>query len=292
MNRTGDDTAGPPAGPAVLFCPADRPDRFAKAFEVADAVILDLEDAVRPDRKQVAREALRAGFGTLPAERAVVRVNAPHTAEGRADLELVRSVGVRFVMLPKAEYPADVEQFDPASVIALCETARGVENAPAIAAAGGCVALMWGGEDLTADIGGRSSRDATGRYLPHVSYARARILVAAAAARVVAWDGVYLDIPDRAGLEAECDDAVAMGFAAKVAIHPSHTPVIRRAYRPTDDELARAEELLGAVGASTSGVVTVGGRMVDGPLVAMARAVVAARRSAIPGADHETKERI
>jgi citrate lyase subunit beta / citryl-CoA lyase len=267
-------------GPAVLFCPADRPDRYARALASADAIILDLEDAVAGDRKELAREALRAGLADLPAERTVVRINPLRTPHGQADLELVLGSGLRFVMLPKAENPTEVEQLAPLSVIALCETARGIEAAHDIARATSCVGLMWGGEDLTADIGGWSSRGSDGTYLAHVSYARSRVLVAAAAARVAAWDGVYLDIPDLDGLRAECADAVAMGFTAKVAIHPSHAPVIRKAYRPSDRQVAWAEELLAAVEDAESGVVNFRGRMVDGPLIAMARAITSVHEPA------------
>jgi len=270
------------AAPAILFCPADRPDRYSKALSAADAVILDLEDAVHSDRKQFARDALWESLSELPVERTVVRVNSPRGPEGQADLELMHASGLRYVMLPKVEDPREANQLAPLSVIALCETALGVENAHSIASAANCVGLMWGGEDLTADIGGWSSRRVDGRYLPHVEYARSRILVAAAAARVVAWDGVYLDISDLAGLSAECDEAVAMGFSAKVAIHPSQAPVIRKAYRPTAEQIAWSEGLLAALEAADSGVVSFGGRMVDGPQIAMARAITTAGRNQPP----------
>jgi citrate lyase subunit beta / citryl-CoA lyase len=94
-----------------------------------------------------------------------------------------------------------------------------------------------------------------------------------------AWDGVFLDIPDLAGLRSESDEAVAMGFVAKVAVHPSQAAVIREAYRPSAEQLAWSEELLAALVASESGVVSLGGRMVDGPQIAMARAITAAGRN-------------
>jgi citrate lyase subunit beta/citryl-CoA lyase len=275
----GQVTEPPPAGPAVLFCPADRPDRYRKALARADTVIVDLEDAVADDRKQLAREALRAAAASLPVERTIVRINSPRAAEGLADVDLLLNIGLRYVMLPKAENPSEVDQLAPLSVISLCETARGIEAAYEIASAPGCVGLMWGGEDLTADIGGWNSRGPDGKYLAHVNYARSRVLIAASAARVPAWDGVFLDISDLDGLRSECDEAVAMGFAAKVAIHPSHIPVIREAYRPTAGQIAWADGLLAAVDAAESGVVNFRDRMVDGPLITMARAI-AGRASA------------
>ena len=280
MGSHDDHTEGSlPGGPAILFCPADRPDRYQKALASADAVILDLEDAVAPERKAAARQALRDALPNLPAERTVVRINSPRTFDGQLDLELVQQSHLRHVMVPKVEDPGEIEALTPLASVALCETAKGVEAAPDIAAARGCAALMWGGEDLTADIGGRSSRGADGRYLPHVNYARSRVLVAAAAARVGCWDGVFLDIVDVDGLKTEAEEAVAMGFVAKVAIHPIQTAVIREAYRPSEAQLAWSAKLLAALENADSGVVNFEGRMVDGPAIAMAQAIVAASTS-------------
>jgi len=270
----------PPAGPAVLFCPADRPDRYDKALNRSDVVIIDLEDAVAPERKLTAREILRGAIRQLPPERTVVRINALRTTEGQADLAMLTDSGLRFLMLPKAESAEDVADLQPWRIIALCETARGVQAADSIAAAENCVALMWGGEDLTADIGGWSSRRADGRYLPHVTYARSRVLLAAGAARVQAWDGVYHALDDLDGLRSECADAVAMGFAAKVAIHPTQVPEIRAAYRPTEAQEGWAARLLATVAANGAGVASFEGRMVDGPLIAMAERIAARTKAA------------
>lgn len=263
-------------GPAVLFCPGDRPDRYGKALARADAVIIDLEDAVSFARKDAARSALRDALPGLPVDRILVRINKIDTIEGRRDLEMIGESGVRTVMVPKAEDPEAIDSLSQFSVIGLCESARGVQAAHEIAEVRSCVGLMWGGEDLTADIGGWSSRGRDRKYLPHVHYARSRILIAAAAARIGAWDGVFLDIADMDGLEAECFEAVAMGFAAKVAIHPHQIPLIRDAYRPNDDQLRWASGLMAAVGDAVSGVITFEGRMVDGPMITMAQAILAA----------------
>jgi len=263
-------------GPDILFCPGDRPDRFGKALDRASALIIDLEDGVGPDAKAAARDHTRAALAELPLDRVVVRVNPPDGPAGSADVAALRETGLRHVMLPKAEDPAAVEALAPWRVIAICETARGVAAAPALAGAAGCAALMWGGEDLIASLGGRRSRRADGTYLPVVTHARAAVLLAAGAAGIAAWDGVYLAIDDLAGLAAEADDAVAMGFAAKVAIHPSHAPVIRAAYAPAAEDVARAREVLEAAARAGEGAVRVHGRMIDGPLLAQARAVVAA----------------
>lgn len=262
-------------GPVLLFCPGNRPDRFARAAAAADSVILDLEDAVAPADKADARAAVVRALadGAVDPRRCVVRINPPDGEWGRADVAALRDSPVSTVMLPKAADPVMVARLDPWGVIALCETARGVLAAPELSEVDNCVGLMWGGEDLTADLGGRASRRGDGSYLPHVVHARTAVLLAAGAAGRTAVDGVYLDIADTNGLAAETADAVAMGFGAKACIHPSHTPVIRSAYAPSTEDLAWAREVLAAVRDST-GVTTVRGRMLDEPILRQARAVI------------------
>lgn len=271
--RSG-DTA--PPGPAPLFCPADRPERFARAVATGDCVILDLEDGVGEARKPLAREAVAAAADTLPPERVVVRINPPESEAGRRDVEVVRRGPFETVMVPKAEDPVGVAALAPLRVVALCETAAGVLAADRLARVDNCVALMWGGEDLIADIGGRRSRRPDGAYLPVVVHARAGVLLAAAAAGIPAWDGVYLAIDDLDGLAAESEDAVAMGFAAKVAIHPRQVPVLRSAFGADPEALEWARGLLAAAADAGSGVFRFRGAMVDGPLLAQAAAIVAA----------------
>lgn len=264
-----------PWGPALLFCPADRPDRYAKALERADAVILDLEDAVDPSRRGAAREAIAAS--DLDPARVIVRVNASGSDDQAADLAALALTPYSAVMLPKAEGVDDLAALDGLAVIALCETAAGVRSAGELAAAAGVVALMWGAEDLVASLGGTSSRHADGRYRDVARYARSEVLLAAGAAGRSAIDTVHLDIADLAGLAAEAEDAVAVGFAATACIHPSQVETVRRAYLPTDEQIREAAELLAAAEAAGGGVFRHRGRMVDGPIVAHARAVL--RRS-------------
>jgi citrate lyase subunit beta/citryl-CoA lyase len=262
-----------PWGPALLFCPADRPDRYAKALAAADAVVIDLEDAVGPDNKASARQTLRDAVQWLPPERTIIRINALGTAWAEADLTMLATTPLRHVMVPKAADPTAIAALAPFEVVALCETARGVLAASDLAAVDNCRALFWGGEDLIADIGGWRSRRDDGSYLPVVVHARSTVLLAAAGAGKPAWDGVYLNIEDLDGLATECAEAVDMGFAAKVAIHPSHAPVIRRAFTPTDQQVEWARALLAAAEQS-AGVSRFRGRMIDGPLVAQAQAVL------------------
>jgi citrate lyase subunit beta/citryl-CoA lyase len=269
-------------GPALLFCPADRPDRYAKAAERADAVILDLEDAVAPADKAIAREALVSH--PLDPGTTIVRVNALTTEDFELDLAALARTAYRTVMLPKATNAAEIEALRKYDVIALCETAAGVLAAGEIAAADHVVALMWGAEDLVASIGGTSSRHADGSYRDVARNARSAVLLAAAAAHdTAAIDSVYLDIPNLSGLALEAEDAAASGFAATACIHPSQVAVIRSAYAPTRAEVADAQAILQAA-ATERGVFTYNGRMVDEPLLRHARTVVARSAAAAAAA--------
>ena len=261
-------------GPALLFCPADRPDRYAKAAAAADSVILDLEDAVAPDNRASARESLLAT--RLDPSRTIIRINPAGTPDFALDLAALKQSGYRTVMLAKAETPQQLDALVDFEVIALCETPVGVENAGQIAAVAHVVALMWGAEDLVGAIGGRSSRHADGSYRDLARFARARVLIAAAAAGKAAIDTVHLDIADLDGLAAEVEDAAASGFAATACIHPSQVAVIRQGYAPTPDEIAWAERVLRAA-ESNPGVFRFEGRMVDSPVLVQARAVLARR---------------
>jgi len=273
---TGDRVRRPfPWGPALLFCPADRPERWAKALERADAVIIDLEDAVDPANRPAAREALAAA--DLDPARVIVRVNPFRSDDHDADVSALAATPFRAVMLPKAEGASELRTLVGYDVIALCETAAGVLAAPELARAPGVIALMWGAEDLVASLGGTSSRHSDGSYRDVARHARSAVLLAAGAAGVDAIDTVHLDIADQDGLAAEAEDAAAVGFAATACIHPSQVETIRAAYRPDPAEVAAARALLEAAERAGGGVFRHDGRMVDGPVLAHARAVL--RRS-------------
>ncbi|MDF1706153.1 MAG: CoA ester lyase [Aeromicrobium sp.] len=261
-------------GPAWLFCPADRPDRYGKALSAADVVIVDLEDAVAPAGKQSARDALRglAADGTVDWSRTVVRINGADTDEHAADLALTQEIGVHTVMLSKSERAADIRAI-PHDVVLLLETPLGITRADELAAVDNVVAVMWGADDLVAGLGGTSSRFPDGRYRDLARHARARALLAAKAAGRLALDAVHMDIADTDGLAAECEDAVATGFDATVAIHPSQVATIRSTYAPSAERVAWAEQLLAHVGDDRS-VTTFQGRMVDGPIYAQAERVL------------------
>ncbi len=259
------------AGPGWLFCPADRPERFAKAAAAADVVILDLEDGVAEADKPAARKALRET--PLDPERTVVRINAAGTDEHGRDLDALAGTPYTTVMLAKSESAAQVTALAPRDVIALIETPRGAVFATEIAAAEGTVALMWGAEDLVAAIGGNSSRQADGTYRDVARHVRSTTLLAASAFGRIALDAVYLDIRDLDGLRAEANDAVAVGFGGTVCIHPTQIPVVRMAYRPSEEKLDWARRVLAAA-RTERGVFAFEGQMVDSPVLKHAEMVL------------------
>lgn len=259
-------------GPALLFCPADRPERFTKALARADAVILDLEDAVAADAKAVARGAVIES--ELDPDRVIVRVNPVGTGDFEADMATLSQTDYRTVMVAKAESVKRLRKLDPRfRVVALCETARGVVNADRIADLDNVVALMWGAEDLVASLGGTSSRKANGRYRDVARTARARVLLAAGARGKAAIDAVHLDIGDVRGLRREAMDAAATGFTATACIHPSQVDVIREAYLPDGKQISWARAVLAAA-ETERGVFAFQGRMIDEPVLRHARAVL------------------
>ena len=257
--------------PALLFCPGDRPERFEKAALRADSVIIDLEDAVAPLQKEFARAALVES--NLDPENTIVRINPPHTEEFKLDLEALRATQFTTVMLAKAQRLADFEHLEGFGVIALCETALGIQNATEIARAENVLGLMWGAEDLVSSLGGKSSRKVDGRYRDFARYARSRILIAAGANGKLAVDAIYANIDDLQGLAEEAQDAVASGFAASACIHPNQVEVIRNAYRPSVDEASWAEQVL-AMAKTERGAFRFNGKMIDEPILRQAQRII------------------
>ncbi|WP_040813016.1 HpcH/HpaI aldolase/citrate lyase family protein [Nocardia concava] len=265
-------------GPAWLFCPADRPERYAKALAAADVVIIDLEDGVAESDKAVAREALIST--PLDPERTVVRVNAAGTLEHMLDLDALVRTEYRRIMLPKCESAEQITRLADYEVIALVESPLGALAVGRAVMVRNAIGVMWGAEDLVAALGGNSSRHADGGYRDVARHVRSQSLLAAKAYGKFALDSVYLDIKDLEGLAVESLDAVAIGFDAKVAIHPSQVPVIRTAYAPGVDEVDWARRLL-AEAPNHRGVFTFEGRMVDMPVIRHAERIV--QRAATAG---------
>ena len=193
-------------GPGWLFCPADRPERYAKAAAAADVVILDLEDAVAPADKPAAREALRAA--SLDPEMTVVRVSAAGTVHHELDLAALEGTGIRRIMLAKTEGREDLRLLSDLEVVALVETPLGVHRIDDIVTSPAVIGVMWGADDLIAGLGGTSSRGSDGGFRDVARHARSRSLVAAKAFGLLALDSVHMDIPDLDGLAHACADAV------------------------------------------------------------------------------------
>lgn len=266
--------SGPPIGPAWLFCPADRPERFAKAAGVADVVILDLEDGVAAADKAAARDALVAT--PLDPDHTVVRINPAGTPDHTADLAALARTGYQRVMLPKCEAAEQVRSLESHEVIVLVESPLGAVRLTEIVAVDNAIGVMWGAEDLVAGLGGTASRHAGGGYRDVARHVRSQSLLAAKAFGRFALDSVFLDIADLEGLAVETMDAVAVGFDAKVAIHPSQVAVIREGFAPDPDALAWARRVLAEV-PNHRGVFAFEGRMVDAPILRHAEQI--ARRA-------------
>src|SRR5574340_226435 len=251
-------------GPALLFCPADRPERYAKAAATADVVILHLEDGVAPDDKAAARRALTDT--PMDPERTVVRVNPAGTRDHDLDLQALGGIGYTRLMLSKCESAEQVTALAPYEVIALIESPLGALAVPEVALAASTIGVMWGAEDLIAGLGGNASRHRDGSYREVARHVRSTALLAAKAYGRFALDSVYLDLADLYGLREEALDAVAVGFDAKVAIHPNQVEVIRQAFAPSEDEIAWARRVLDAV-PTQRGVFAFEGKMVDAPVL-------------------------
>ena len=256
-----------------LFVPGNRPERFDKALASgADAVILDLEDAVSPDDKDTARREIARWIATRPPERVVVRINDAATPWFAADLELLFQSGIRLAMLPKTEAPAQVDAVRAALprdglVLPLIETARGVSNVDAIARAGAVQRLVFGTLDYGVDLD--LSGDERGLIYPS-----ARIAIASRCADLAPpVAGVTPSIDDEAKLLSDLAFARALGFGAKLCIHPKQVAAVRDALRPTAAEVEWARRVLAAA-EQGQGVVQVDGKMVDRPVLLKAQHIL------------------
>ncbi len=260
------------AGPGWLFCPADRPERFGKAAAAADIVILDLEDGVAAADRPAARQALIET--PLDPQRTVVRVNPSDTADHRLDLEALDKTAYTTVMLAKTEAPEQISALAPRNVVVLIETPMAALRVVELAQVANAYALMWGAEDLFAVLGGTANRYSDGSYREVARHVRSQSLLAAKAYGRLALDSVFLDIKNLEGLREEADDAVAVGFDAKVAIHPSQVAVVRAAYAPSDEQIDWARRVL-ETARRERGVFAFEGAMVDAPVLRRAERIVA-----------------
>lgn len=244
---------------APLFVPASRPERVAKAAASgADAIIIDLEDAVAAADKQAARDAL-AGLA-LPDFPVILRINAIGTPWHEGDLALAARIGLAGIMLPKSEDAAQTQVVHQAAghaVLALVETARGIANLPAIAAAPGVARLVFGSVDFSADIGCAHEPEP-------LLLARLQMVLASRVAGLAApIDGVTLAIEDEAAVEVDARRAVSLGFSGKLCIHPRQVAPVLRGFAPSAAEVEWAARV---VAADRGGAAMVDGAMIDPPV--------------------------
>ncbi|MDB5999020.1 MAG: Citrate lyase [Rhizobacter sp.] len=277
----------------MLFVSGEKPQRFAKALAAgADVVCMDLEDAVHPGLKAEARAAViafardharnRPASGQGPA--LAVRLNAITTQDGLADVQALVASGVCFdhVLLPKVEFARDAALLHAwaapsfKSLVALVETPLGIENAHAIGSAvhhgaPKLAVLMLGGADLSAELGAEFSWDG-------LLSARGRLLNAARASGLQAWDVPFVDVRNTEGLAAETAAVLRMGYVCKTAIHPDQIGVIHAAFAPSAQQARWAQGVVQALEArdanQSSGAFLLDGKMIDAPVARNARRIV------------------
>ena len=282
---------------SLLFVPGDSARKYARgAAAGADALILDLEDAVAPERKKEARAHVASLLGGREERswRFFVRINAFDTGLALADLDAVVRPGLDGVLLPKADGAHDLIRLG--HYLDAFEVARGMAHehvrcivvateTPAAMFALGTytpahprlAGLTWGAEDLAAAIGASDNKDSDGEWRFPYRSARAQCLFAAAAARVAPIDTLFADFRDADGLEADCRRARADGFTGRIAIHPDQVSVINACFRPSGPEIAHARRLVEAFAAAPgAGTIGIDGRMFDIPHLKAARRVLEA----------------
>ncbi len=280
---------------SLLFMPGNSPGMLIHADTLgADAVILDLEDAVPPAEKDAARCLVRHALDTpvFAGRNSIVRVNAissPYFADDAAAIVPLRPA---FLLLPKVDSAADVTVADevisaaeaacglPIGTVALMpliETALGVEHAFLILTAAKRVrGVLLGAEDLCADLGCARTRAGT-----EILYSRSRVVLAARAASVPCFDTPFTDAADDEGAKSDAQFARALGFTGKAAVSPRHVPLINEAFSPSSAEIEYAAAVVAALKKGReqgAGVVSLNGKMIDAPVEARAKRVLETAR--------------
>jgi citrate lyase subunit beta/citryl-CoA lyase len=287
--KTGMKTEGRPLR-SFLFAPGNHARRVEKALTLdADAVILDLEDAVATAEKPATRELVAAAFGRPRRGLLYVRVNAVDTPFCYGDLVAIVRPGLDGVILPKVESAAGLATIDwllaqlerdgalpqgSVDLIPIIETARGLAGLGAILGAGTRVRrVAFGAGDFTLDVNMAWSRGEA-----ELGHARAEIVTASRAAGIEApLDTVWVDLPDRDGLEASARVALGFGFQGKMCIHPEQIAVVNRVFTPSDAEIAFAERAADAFAkaeAEGSAAFQLDGKFIDYPIVYRAQRVL------------------
>jgi citrate lyase subunit beta/citryl-CoA lyase len=287
---------------SFLFVPADGGPKLDKAMASgADAVILDLEDSITPERKDIARKAtlsfLKDAIAKTARPRILVRINGLDTGLTDADLAAIVPGKPDAVMFPKAEGGATVTHLDakltareaiagvPEGHIKILaqtvETAAGVFTAGSYGGSSArLIGMTWGPEDLASEIGAQVNRDANGVLTEPYRLARAICLLGATAAKVPAYETIHVDFRNLEALRRDTEDARRDGFAGRLAIHPAQVPVINAVFTPGPAEIEKAKVIVAAFAAKPgAGAVGIGGKMYDRPHLVRAQALLASVKS-------------
>lgn len=264
---------------SLLFVPGSRPDRFAGALASgADAVCIDLEDSVPAPDKAAARESALAAIAGDETGRLILRCNGLGTIDGVQDLGAIASALAKganappLLLLPKVENAEQLTVLaqltgDRLGLVPLIESPRGLRAAAAIGSVPGVAAMMFGGGDLSAELGVELAWEP-------LSVARGLFILACAEAGVPAIDVPWIRLDDAPGLEDETRRAKALGFAAKAAIHPAQIPTIHAVMRPTSDEVDEAHAAEIAFAEAGGGAVRFRGRMLEAPVMRRYRRIL------------------
>ncbi len=259
---------------SYLFVPGDRPDRYAKACAAgADAVIIDLEDAVAPVDKGAARDALANWLDGAEARASAVpvfvRVNCVNSGCFGDDLRLCHRPGVAGIVLPKAERLDDIASASAsAPLYPLIETALGFSRLNELATAPRVKRLLFGSLDFKLDLGIHGDRE-------ELLFFRSQIVLASRMAGLLApVDGVTIEIDDQAKIEDDTAYARRLGFGAKLCVHPDQVATVNRAFAPAAREVAWANRILAAAEGARGGAVALDGQLIDRPMLVAARRVI------------------
>jgi citrate lyase subunit beta / citryl-CoA lyase len=270
---------------SILFVPADRPDRFAKAMTSgADAIAIDLEDSVASDRKAAGRDAVAAFLAGPRGEAQVfVRINPLGSGLEADDIAAILAHPPDAILLPKAEGAESIlaltgllqDHSIPILPIAT-ETPSAVFHLGSYGAvADRLIGLTWGAEDLPAAMGAATSREANGRFTPPYEVVRSLALIGAHAAGVPAIETVYPNIADTDGLAGYVARGRRDGFTGMMAIHPAQVPIINVGFSPSAQEIVGAKAIVAAFAAAPgAGAIQLDGKMLDQPHLASARRIL------------------
>jgi citrate lyase subunit beta / citryl-CoA lyase len=283
---------------SLLFVPADSSKKLDKAMACgADAVIVDLEDSITPERKAEARANalafLKAAHTAKQHPRLLVRVNGLDTGMTNADLDAIVPGKPDAIVFPKAEGGASVVHCDAKltareAIAGLPEgnikiLAQSVETAAGVFLTGTfrnssarLIGLTWGPEDLSADIGAEANRTVDGVLTDPYRLARTMCLLGATAAKVPAYETIYVDFRNETGLRRDTEESRRDGFSGRLAIHPAQVPVINEVFTPTLEQIAKAKAMVVAFAAQPgAGAIGIDGKMYDRPHLARAQALLA-----------------